>query len=126
MTRDSAKKRTVRAYIEYASRGYPEADVIGSILDADIRSDLLAVSAMLERLDREGKSYISAAVRDVYMFANSSSRKRITSERVLAHAMTVYADVRTVWRWLRYAKELFSELRADEAKLSVIGEEKVI
>jgi hypothetical protein len=115
MTRDSAKKRAVIAYVKYAEHGYPEPDSIRSFHDAELALDLLAVSGMLEKLDREGKGYISAAVRDVYMFANSSSRKCITSERVVAHAMTAYADERTVWRWLRHAKELFAELRADES-----------
>lgn len=115
MTRDSANKRAVDAYIAFASLGCPDVDIVQMIPDAELRADLMAVARMFAHLEREGKDYISAAVRDVYMFARLSSRKRVTSERVLAHAMTVYADERTVWRWLKYARELFVELRSDEA-----------
>ena len=114
MTSVFAKKHAILAFTEYASLGCPDINYIKEISDKNQRDDLLAVVRMFEGLDREDKNYISAAVRDVYMITSSFSRRSSVSSRVLAHAMSNYADVRTVWRWLSYARNIFAEFRADE------------
>lgn len=69
---------------------------------------------------------IAEAVKNVY-FAVKSERitKQMIALRVRAHAMSVPADERTVYRWLKYARELFAVIRGldidvgDEVNMSV-------
>ena len=56
---------------------------------------------------------IANAVKEVY-FAFGSERipeRDIIGPRVRAYAMAVPADIRTVYRWLKYARNLFALLR---------------
>ena len=54
-------------------------------------------------------SDISEAVKGVYfgLHRGKPSTKRI-HERVIAHAVSVYADPSTVYRWLAQARSLFA------------------
>ena len=56
---------------------------------------------------------IAEAVKAVYFtFRNKKINERdIISNRVKAHAMAVFVDIRTVYRWLKYARDLFALLR---------------
>lgn len=112
MIKDAERERATNAFINYALLGCPSDEDYrrkkGSEDDPSEYRDVLAVNAMFDTLDREGKEYISKAVRDVYMYYPRGLLRRNTSGRVLAHAMSAPADVRTVYRWLKYAKKLFN------------------
>ena len=110
MKKDPERTRAVAAFIRYAVAGCPKnEDVI--FYDVDEAKDIYAINGMFEYLDREGKEYMSKAVREVYMFLPGSGRRMCISGRVLAHATSAYADVRTVYRWLKYAVKIFTSLR---------------
>lgn len=69
---------------------------------------------------------IAEAVKDVYFAYGSEKLSRnMIALRVRAHAMTVPCDERTVYRWLKYARELFGVIRGldidTEDNLSVLG-----
>lgn len=111
-----ANARAIRAFTLYALLGYPGDAEYRRIIDDQSLiehpeySDIIAVARMFERLDREGRDYISKAVRAVYMFVPGGIAPKHIAGRVLSHAMNVPADVRTVYRWLAYAKRVFSEM----------------
>ena len=111
-----ANARAIRAFTLYALLGLSSNAEYRRIFDDQAldehpdRTDLIAVSRMFERLDREGRDYVSEAVRAVYMFVPGGIVPSNIAGRVLSHAMNVPADVRTVYRWLAYAKRVFSEM----------------
>lgn len=109
MKKDSERTRALAAFFRYAAAGYPKnEDVI--FYDCEESKDIYAVNGMFEYLNREGKEYISKAVREVYMFL-PCGRKSNISGKVLAYATKAYADERTVYRWLKYAVKLFISIR---------------
>lgn len=77
-----------------------------------ILDDIEAVERMFSMLDENGKGYISEAVRAVYMVAASGrpSHPEIVA-RVRRYAQEVPCDERSVYRWLKHARELFAMLR---------------
>lgn len=109
MKKDPDRTRAIAAFIKYADAGCPK-DEDAICYDSEDACDIYAINGMFEYLDREGKEYISKAVREVYMFFPRTG-KRHTSSRVLAYAMRAYADERTVYRWLSYAAKVFTKLR---------------
>ena len=138
MKKDFIRDYATGAFIRYASLGCPtreeyeeklrrdvynrlslkEPRIILMKADAEIASrkpildDIEAVEKMFAMLEANGKEYISKAVRAVY-FASAvgrPSRKEIVN-RVLCYARSVPIDERSVYRWLKYARELFAMLR---------------
>lgn len=110
MKKDPERTRAIAAFIRYAELEYPSnEDAI--FYEYEVIKDICAINGMFEYLDREGKEYISKAVRDVYMFLPGNGLKRNISSRVLAYATKAYADERTVYRWLNCAVEIFTTIR---------------
>ena len=55
---------------------------------------------------------IANAVKGVYFaFGSEKLTRKMITLRVRAHAMSVPVDERTVYRWLKYARELFAVIR---------------
>lgn len=55
---------------------------------------------------------IASAVKAVYFaFGSEKLTRKMITLRVRAHAMSVPVDERTVYRWLKYARELFAVIR---------------
>lgn len=84
--------------------------------------DIEAVNRTFEMLygysaDNPGKSTqngpdIAKAVKGVYFaFGSEKLTRKMITLRVRAHAMSVPVDERTVYRWLKYARELFAVIR---------------
>lgn len=68
-----------------------------------------AVNRCFEELEAKDKKYIADAVRAVYFVSPCGHLNgKIIRSRVLAHSMEVYADERTVYRWLEKARDLFA------------------
>lgn len=138
MKKDFIRDYATGAFVRYAALGCPtraeyeeklrrdvynrlslkEPRIILMKADAEIAArkplleDIEAVERMFAMLEANGKEYISNAVRAVY-FASAAerpSRKEIVS-RVLCYARSVPIDERSVYRWLKYARELFAMLR---------------
>lgn len=81
-------------------------------VNAPLLADLDAVNAVLNTLRECGKEEICGAVRAVY-FADGGrvpSRGELVA-RVRCYAAHLPADERTVYRWLKYARELFAVKR---------------
>ena len=77
-----------------------------------ILEDLEAVERMFSMLEENGKEDISRAVRAVYMPpAAARPTRREIADRVRAFAVSVPIDERSVYRRLKYARELFAMLR---------------
>ena len=77
-----------------------------------ILDDIEAVQKMFDMLEENGKGYISKAVEAVYLISSDGrpSRNEIVN-RVLHYANSVPIDERSVYRWLKYARELFAMFR---------------
>lgn len=134
-TEDSVKDYATRAFMEYFRHGSPTRSRIESEIRSRVQKELFGkdpqtvISAcgreiersksFLEDIDAVNKTfamlsdadmeYISTAVKAVYFVSKNRllSCKDIKS-RVLAHAMEVPADYRTVYRWLEKARSLFA------------------
>ena len=70
--------------------------------------DIEAVNQMINHLSKTNKDYMIHAVRSIYFVPPDSPSIK---NRVLAYASAQYVDVRTVYRWLREARELFALYR---------------
>ncbi len=110
MKKDPERTRAIAAFVRYAELEYPRNED-SIFFESEEIKDICAINGMFEYLDREGKEYISKAVRDVYMFLPGVGRKRNISGRVLAYATKAYADERTVYRWLNCAVKIFTKIR---------------
>ena len=70
---------------------------------------LEAVHRTFETLRRNKKDYIIDAVKFVYCDRPDETKSRNEiSMRIRAYAMRIYADERTVYRWLREARILYA------------------
>ena len=79
---------------------------------APLLSDIDAVERSFAMLRANGKEYIVDAVMEVYFVSpDKPLRKNQIQRRVLAFAMKVPADERTVYRWLKNARDLFAVCR---------------
>ena len=77
-------------------------------------NDIDAVNKMFEMLRENNKDYIADAVKRVYMTnppKNLSFRKREIQDRVCAYMMTAHLGERTVYRYLKHARQLFAIIR---------------
>lgn len=74
--------------------------------------DILAVNETLAMLDKGGKLYICRALQAVYFIQPSKPlHKGDISSRVLRYSLSVPTDERTVYRWLKEGRDLFTALR---------------
>lgn len=74
--------------------------------------DILAVNEALAMLDKGGKLHICRALQAVYfVLPNKPLRKGDISARVLRYSLSVPTDERTVYRWLKEGRDLFTALR---------------
>lgn len=110
MKKDPERTRAIAAFIKYAARECPSNEDVINYED-DESKDIYAINGMFEHLKCEDKEYISKAVHEVYMFLSENGRKMHISSRVLAYATKAYADERTVYRWLKYAIKIFTNIR---------------
>ncbi len=112
--------RAVRSFIKYA-RLCPDAGELsyfeicerirGCMKDEASAFRMLAVYDTLRLLEANGKGVSADAVRYVYFDAQGRTpRKNEISFRVLKFASLNYMDVRTVWRRISEAKELYLNL----------------
>jgi len=112
--------RAVRAFISYG-RLCPDAGELsyfdlcerlrGSMKDEVSALRMLAVYDTLRLLEADGKGLSADAVRAVYLENPSRvMRKNEISFRVVKFAAQSYMDVRTVWRRIAEAKELYLKL----------------
>lgn len=112
--------RAVRAFISYG-RLSPDAGELsyfdlcerlrGSMKDEVSALRMLAVYDTLRLLEADGKELSANAVRAVYLENPSRvMRKNEISFRVVKFAALNYMDVRTVWRRIAEAKELYLKL----------------
>ena len=69
--------------------------------------DLEAIARMIRTLENTKKDYILEAVKNIYFTSESRSMKY----RVISYSAEHYTDERSVYRWLRYARELFAYYR---------------
>lgn len=87
---------------------------------SSLLQNLEAVTKTFDTLENIGKGHIVDAVKFVY--CANPQRKPTRNEislRARAYAMKVYADERTVYRWLREARKLYAHIlgvdRCDES-----------
>ena len=74
--------------------------------------DIFAVEKMLDILRLSQREYIIKAVEEVYFVAPKAPLKRGTlTARVRRASFTLFCDERTVYFWLRDARQLFASLR---------------
>lgn len=121
MKKDSLKDFATAAFVRYARRGKPSHEEFVKRNDPNTEkttsalADIDAINRMFSELERQDKGYISDAVRAIYMCYpyNMPSNEQMY-QRVLAHSISVPADVSTIYRWLKYARELYASCRGLE------------
>lgn len=72
--------------------------------------DVLAIDKTIEKLKAEGKDYIIDAVFNIYNAEYSTSRNYI-SRRVRRLAIDTPTAERTIYRYLKYARGIFGDIR---------------
>ncbi len=141
MKKDNYKDMAVLAFFRYANRGVPTHEQYEAFLRDKVKKehigddpkfisvceekeierhkpafdDIDAIARMFETLDAKGQEYISEAVRAVYLVPGEKmpSNKDLYF-RVVAHAVNSYADISTVYRWLKRARDLYVFFRGFE------------
>lgn len=74
--------------------------------------DIFAVEKTIENLERSDKGYIIAAIEDVYFVQpNKPLKHGELTDRVRRSSFTSYTGERTVYGWLREARQMFAEIR---------------
>lgn len=74
--------------------------------------DIFAVNKTLEMLDKGGKRAIIEVIEIVYLEeANKPIRKKDISDRVRYASLSIPADERTIYRWLKEARLLCAAVR---------------
>jgi hypothetical protein len=76
--------------------------------------DIRAINQMFDLLEKNKKDYISHAVRSIYMTnppKDLSFKKREIQDRVHAYMSTAHLGERTVYRYLKHARQLFAIIR---------------
>lgn len=114
-TYDEAVERIKRRALARAGTVEPLKALAFAEAEIDKRSaelcDVLACERTFAVLD-ENRKYISNAVREVYMVdPQREPNKGELSARVLRYAINTPASEMQVYRWLRYARELFCAFR---------------
>ncbi len=141
MKKDNYKDMAVLAFFRYANRGSPSHEQLEQFLREKVKKehlgedpklvsmyiekeierhkpafdDIEAIARMFETLDEKKRGYISDAIRAVYIVPgkNFPSNKELYF-RVVAHAVKVPADISTVYRWLKKARDLYVFFRGFE------------
>lgn len=134
-TADNVRDYATRAFMEFYKAGCPTRDQFEDDIKAKVKKEMFgqdpklvviacnreilrnyarakdidAVNKTFRMLEDEGLCHIVAAVRAVYFVPEEKdlASKRIKA-RVLAHSIDVPADERTVYRWLKKARDLFA------------------
>lgn len=108
MKKESTRDYITAAFRFYALRSGQEPEKINS----PEYFDHIAVRLMFETLERERKEHIACAVKAVYFAQpNKPLRNNEISERVSRFAVNWPTDERTVYRWLKTARELCASFR---------------
>ena len=114
MMKDSTREYIVMIFRLYAALEYPDKKQIIKITDKlskshcniAVKLDLLAVLNTIEHLRSSGKDDILKAVEYVYFYKPKRAIKRNElNNRVIAFATENYISERTVWHWLKAARE---------------------
>lgn len=107
------KKEESRDYITAAFRYYAAVKAgKAKVKTIPEEEDFDAVEKTLELLVRGGRRYIADAVKAVYFVdCQKPLRKQAITMRVRRFAITVSADERTVYRWLREARRICMGVR---------------
>lgn len=141
MKKDNYKDMAVLAFFRYANRGMPTHEQYEMFLRDKVKKehigedpkfisvceekeierhrpafeDIDAITRMFAALEAKGQSFISEAVRAVYLVPGEKiPSNRDLYFRVVAHAVNAYADISTVYRWLKKARDLYVLFRGFE------------
>lgn len=114
-TYDEAVKKIKKKAIQRAGAVDPQKALAYAEAEVDKRSgelcDILACERTFAVLD-DSRKYIADAVREVYMVDPfREPHRNELSGRVLKYAIDCPASEIQVYRWLRYARELFCAFR---------------
>lgn len=115
MKKDLIRDYATEAFRLYARMGCPSLKEIGG--EGATAADLRAVCEVLRLLSLQGKEEVIAAVRAVYFVAPRQEIKRGSiGARVTAFAAEYASCERGVYRWLKYARDLFARIRGLRTK----------
>ena len=141
MKKDNYRDMAVLAFFRYANRGMPTHEQYEAFLRDKVKKehigedpkfisvceekeieryrpafeDIDAITRMFSALEAKGQSFISEAVRAVYLVPGEKiPSNRDLYFRVVAHAVNAYADISTVYRWLKKARDLYVLFRGFE------------
>jgi hypothetical protein len=113
LKKDSTRDYITAAFRLYAALHCPTESEISSMHIVDERTtiavklDLIAVYQTMKDLDSSGKNYICKAIEAIYFVEPKRPLKKgEIDSRALSFAMSNYVDKRTVWRWLKEARQL--------------------
>ena len=108
-TFDEAREQIYRDAAKRGGEIDPEEAVKKSM---PLLLDIDAVDKTLLTLARERKDYIISAIEDVYFVTPFLPLKKgEITERVRRSSVVRYAGERTVYLWLREARQIFAEIR---------------
>ena len=124
MKKDPKTEEAIRAFRTYARLGLcREESALGivcrirGICGDSAALDMLAVFDTLRLLELSGEELVLRAVRDIYFAtAGKPVRSNELSLRVRRLAFELHCDDRSIYRYLKKARELWQALRQKEKK----------
>ena len=141
MKKDNYRDMVILAFFRYANRKRPTHEQFEQFLREKVKKehlgedpklvamyiekeierhkpafeDIDAITRMFDALEAKGQHFISEAVCAVYLVQGEKiPSNRDLYFRVVAHAVETYADISTIYRWLKKARDLYVFFRGFE------------
>ena len=131
MKKDLSAERAIRAFRTYARLGLHKEESLLNIIcrirgicDESAALDMIAVFDTLRLLELTGETLVLRAVKEMYLYQRSYKKNQF-SLRLRRVADEMHCDDRSIYRYLKKARDLWLALRQKE-KQQTAGERSLL
>ncbi len=131
MKKDLSAERAIRAFRTYARLGLHKEESLLNIIcrirgicDESAALDMIAVFDTLRLLELTGETLVLRAVKEMYLYQRSYKKNQF-SLRLRRVAEEMHCDDRSIYRYLKKARDLWQTLRQKE-KQQTAGERSLL